>query len=54
MAQFTPEQEKLIYTAVRRYQIERTTVRSEEYNKCTEILNLLFETVYTQQQEQPT
>jgi hypothetical protein len=51
---FTDEQYKLIYNAVRRYQIEKTILNSEEYNECDVILTDLFPYVYTQQQEQPT
>ena len=51
---FTPEQYKLIYTAVRRYQYEKTVLNSKEYNTCGEILDELFDSVYTQRVEQPT
>jgi hypothetical protein len=51
---FTPEQYRLIYTAVRRYQIEKTLHDSKEYNECSEVLDELFGSVYTQRVEQPT
>jgi hypothetical protein len=51
---FTDEQYKLIFTAVRRYQIDKTVLNSDEYFKCNLILNELFDVVYTQKQEQPT
>jgi len=51
---FTSEQYKLIYTAVRRYQIEKTALNSAEYHNCSEVLDELFDTVYTQRVEQPT
>ena len=51
---FTQEQYKLIYTAVRRYQIEKTVLNSPEYQECSEILDEMFDTVYTQRVEQPT
>jgi hypothetical protein len=51
---FTQEQYKLIYTAVRRHQIEKTVLNSLEYQECSEILDELFDTVYTQRVEQPT
>ena len=51
---FTPEQYKLIYTAVRRYQYEKTVLNSKEYHTCSGILDELFDSVYTQQREQPT
>ena len=51
---FTSEQYRLIYTAVRRYQIEKTLHNSKEYNECSEVLDELFDSVYTQRVEQPT
>jgi DNA-binding ferritin-like protein (Dps family) len=51
---FTPEQYKLIYNSVRRYQYDKTVLNSQEYHTCSEILDELFDTVYTQQREQPT
>jgi hypothetical protein len=51
---FTPEQYKLIFTAVRRHQLEKTILNSSEYHECGEILDKLFDTVYTQRAEQPT
>ena len=51
---FTPEHYKLIHTAVRRYQIEKAILNSDEYQQCNEILDELFDTVYTQRVEQPT
>ena len=51
---FTQQQYKLIFTAVRRYQIEKCLLNSDEYHECSEILDELFDTVYTQQVEQPT
>ena len=51
---FTSEQYKLIFTAVRRYQFEKTLLDSKEYHQCGEILDELFDTVYTQSVEKPT
>jgi hypothetical protein len=51
---FTPEQYKLIYTAVRRYQYDKAIPNSQQYNECSEILDRLFDSVYTQHVEQPT
>ena len=51
---FTQEQYKLIYNSVRRYQIEKTILNSAEYQECNEILDGLFDLVYTQKVEQPT
>jgi hypothetical protein len=49
-----PEQWRLIQTAVRRYQIERCLHNSNEYHECGEILDELFDYVYTQNREQST
>jgi hypothetical protein len=51
---FTSEQYKLIFTAVRRYQIEKTSLGGKEYQECGKILDELFDSVYTQRVEQPT
>lgn len=51
---FTQQQYKLIFTSVRRYQIEKTLLNSDEYHECNEILDELFDYAYTQRQEQPT
>jgi hypothetical protein len=51
---FTSEQYKLIYMSVRRYQLEKTVLNSFEYHECNEILDELFDVVYTQRQEQLT
>lgn len=45
---------KLIYHAVRRHQLERTILDSDEYWQCGEVLDELFDLVYTQRREQPT
>ncbi len=50
---FTSEQYKLIFTAVRRYQ-EWNIYDPKIYNECGEILDELFDSVYTQRVEQPT
>ena len=51
---FSQRQYKLIYNSVRRYQIEKTVLNSTEYHDCNEILDELFDHVYTQQLEQVT
>ena len=51
---FTQQQYKLIYNSVRRYQLEKTVLNSDEYQECNEVLDELFDKVYTQRQEQPT
>jgi hypothetical protein len=42
---FTTEQKKLIYNAVRQYQSNRVTLNSSQYHLCDEILNGLFDEV---------
>jgi hypothetical protein len=54
MINFTQEQYKLIFASVRRYQLEKTVLDSKEYHACSEILDELFDSVYTQRVEQPT
>ena len=51
---FREDQWRLIYTAVRRHQIEKCGHDSKEYWECSAILDELFDSVYTQQREQPT
>jgi len=51
---FTQEQYKLMYTAVRRYQYDKTALNGTDYWNCSEILDQLFDSVYTQRQEQQT
>ena len=50
--EFSQRQYKLIYHAIRRYQIEKTILNSSEYHDCNEILDELFDHVYTQHKEQ--
>ena len=42
---FTSEQKKLIYNAVRQYQSNRVALNSSQYHLCDEILNGLFDEV---------
>jgi hypothetical protein len=49
---FSHEQQKLIYNAIRYYQINRVAHNSKEYGICDDILNNLFDKVYTQTKEQ--
>jgi hypothetical protein len=51
---FTNDQWKLMFNAVRRYQFEKTILDSNEYWECSEILDELFDLVYTQRREQTT
>ena len=43
---FTTEQLKLIYNAIRYYQINRVPLNSKAYDDCDQILNHLFEDVH--------
>lgn len=54
MTEFTTEQKKMIFNAVRYYQMNRVPLNGKDYIICDEILNGLFDKVYTQRQEQPT
>jgi F0F1-type ATP synthase delta subunit len=40
---------KLIYTAVQKYQREKTSLESQDYWECSEILEALFDLAYIQQ-----
>ena len=51
---FTHCQLRLIFHAVRRYQLDKTVLDSKDYWECSEVLDELFDLVYTQRQEQPT
>lgn len=50
---FTQEQYRLIFTAVRRYQLDKTVLNSKEYHECNEILDSLFESAYAEELGQP-
>lgn len=54
MPEFTDSQTRLIFNAVRHYQMTRTNLHGSEYWLCDEILDVLFDSVYTQKQEVPT
>jgi hypothetical protein len=43
--EFTLEQQKIIYNAVRYYQMNRVPLNSNQYSVCDEILNDLFKEV---------
>jgi hypothetical protein len=42
---FTPEQLKIIYNAVRYHQINSVPVNSKHYSECDQILNAMFKYV---------
>ena len=42
---FTLEQQKMIYNAVRYYQMNRVPLNSKHYSMCDEILNEMFKDV---------
>jgi hypothetical protein len=48
MSEFTLEQRKIIYNAVRRYQMNNVGLTSKSYEICDEILNNLFDEVTEQ------
>ena len=43
--EYTLEQQKIIYSAVRYYQMNRLTHAGKEYGVCDDILNAMFEDV---------
>ena len=45
MMEFTLEQQKIIYDAVRYYQMNRVPLNSNHYQVCDEILNGMFKEV---------
>jgi hypothetical protein len=45
MNEFNLEQRKIIYNAVRRYQMNNVGLTSKSYEVCDEILNSLFDEV---------
>lgn len=54
MPNLTDRQWQTVYSAVRRYQFEKTLLDSQDYWDCSEILDELFDLAYTQRKEQPT
>ena len=48
----TAEERKIIYNAVKYYQMYRTALESTEYQICDDILTRWFDQIYTQQKEQ--
>jgi hypothetical protein len=51
---FTDEQLKIIYQAIRYYQIHGVNFNGSDYKICSEILDMTFDKHYTQRKEQPT
>ncbi len=49
MTEFTLEQRKIIYNAVRYFQMNRVALNGKEYQICDEILNNLFTDVKLEQ-----
>jgi hypothetical protein len=54
LPKFNHAELRLIYDAVRRYQLDKTILDSNEYWRCSEILDEMFDVVYTQVREQAT
>jgi hypothetical protein len=50
----TDEEKKVIFNAVRYWQIHKTSLDGKEYKLCDQILNRWFNDVYTQRKEQAT
>ena len=50
----TKEERKLIFNAIRYWQMYKTLYNGKEYELCQNLLNHLYDSVYTQQKEQPT
>jgi hypothetical protein len=51
---FTPEEYKIIYQAVKYYQIHGIRFNGSDHKLCDKILEKTFDMYYTQQKEQPT
>ncbi len=54
LPKFNHAELRLIYDAVRRYQQEKTIIDSNEYWRCSDILDEMFDVVYTQVRERTT
>lgn len=50
----TSDEKKLIFNAIRYYQMFKVTYSGKEYDLCHSILTRLYDEVYTQKKEQPT
>jgi hypothetical protein len=51
---FTPEECRIIYFAIKHYQVHGASFRGGEQKVCEEILSKTFGSIYTQRREQPT
>ena len=49
----TSDEKKLIFNAIRYYQMFKVTYSGKEYDLCHNILTRLYDEVYTQKKEQP-
>jgi hypothetical protein len=52
--EFTPDQQRIIFNAVRHYQMTKTFLDGTDYRECDQILGALFDSVHTQRREVPT
>ena len=52
--ELTKEEVRVVYDAVRHWQMNKTALNGKDYNTCSEVLDRLFIHVYTQRLEQPT
>ena len=50
----TPEERKIIFHAVRYWQMHKASMNGKDYQICENILNRWFDDVYTQRKEQAT
>ena len=50
----TSEEMKVIFNAVRYWQMHKASLNGKEYQICEGILNRWFDNVYTQNKKQPT
>lgn len=50
----THEERKLIYNAVKYWQMHKTSFKGKDHQICENLLSRWFNDVYTQKQEQPT
>lgn len=52
--ELSKEEMRLVYDAVRHWQMNKTAVSTRDYKTCSDLLDKLFLDVYTQRLEQPT
>jgi hypothetical protein len=50
----TTEEKRIIYNAVKYWQMHKAALNGKDYQICDDILNRWYDDVYTQRKEQPT